>query len=48
VTQVEAASNTHRWLDFSHDPAAFRDTPSARAFAEMAGGDPDAPLGPAR
>jgi hypothetical protein len=36
------------WLDFSYDPAAFRDTPSARAIAELLGGDPDSPLVPAR
>jgi len=36
------------WLDFSYDPSAFRDTPSARAIAEVLGGDPDAPLVPAR
>ena len=36
------------WLDFSYDPAAFRDTPSARAISELLGGDPDAPLVPAR
>jgi hypothetical protein len=35
------------WLDFSYDPSALRDTPSARAFSEMLGGDPDAPLVPA-
>jgi hypothetical protein len=36
------------WLDFSYDPSAFRDTPSARAVSEVLGGDPDAPLVPAR
>jgi hypothetical protein len=36
------------WLDFSYDPTAFRDTPSARAASEVFGGDPDAPLVPAR
>jgi hypothetical protein len=36
------------WLDFSYDPSAFRDTPSGRAFAEMLGSDPAAPLVPAR
>ena len=36
------------WLDFSYDPSAFRDTPSARAVSELLGGDPDAPLVPAR
>jgi hypothetical protein len=36
------------WLDFSYDPSAFHDTPSARAVSEMLGGDPDAPLVPAR
>jgi hypothetical protein len=36
------------WLDFSYDPSAFRDTPSAQAVSEMLGGDPDAPLVPAR
>ena len=36
------------WLDFSYDSSEFRDTSSARAVAEMLGGDPDAPLVPAR
>jgi hypothetical protein len=36
------------WLDFSYDPSVFRDTPSARAISELLGGDPDAPLVPAR
>jgi hypothetical protein len=36
------------WLDFSYDPAALRDTPSARAVSELLGGDPEAPLVPAR
>jgi hypothetical protein len=36
------------WLDFSYDPSAFRDTPNARAVSELLGGDPDAPLVPAR
>jgi hypothetical protein len=36
------------WLDFSFDPDAFRDTPSALAVSELLGGDPDAPLVPAR
>ena len=36
------------WLDFSYDPSAFRETPSARAVSELLGGDPDAPLVPAR
>jgi hypothetical protein len=36
------------WLDFSFDPSAFRDTPSALAISEVLGGDPNAPLVPAR
>jgi hypothetical protein len=36
------------WLDFSYDPAGLRDTPSAGAVLELLGGDPDAPLVPAR
>jgi hypothetical protein len=36
------------WPDFSYDPFAFGDTPSGRAVTELLGGDPDAPLVPAR
>jgi hypothetical protein len=36
------------WLDFSYDPAALLDTPSSRAVMELLGGDPDAPIVPAR
>ena len=36
------------WLDFSYDPSVFRQTPSTRAVSELLGGDPDAPLVPAR
>jgi hypothetical protein len=36
------------WLDFSNDPTALDDTPSARAIAQLLGSDPDAPLIPAR
>jgi hypothetical protein len=36
------------WLDFSYDPTAFRDTPSARAVSVALGGDPDEPLVAAR
>jgi hypothetical protein len=36
------------WLDYVYDPTDLRDTPSARAIAQMLGGDPDAPLIPAR
>ena len=32
------------WRDFSYDPAAFRDTPSARAVSSVLGGDPDGGL----
>jgi hypothetical protein len=36
------------WLDFAYDPSALRDTRSARSVSEALGGDPDAPLIPAR
>jgi hypothetical protein len=36
------------WLDFSHDPATFRDTPSNQAIMELLGSDPKGLLVPAR
>jgi hypothetical protein len=36
------------WLDFAYDPESMRDTPSTRAIVQMLGGDPEAPLIPAR
>jgi hypothetical protein len=36
------------WLDFSYDPSALGETPSAQAVTELFGGDRDAPLVPAR
>jgi hypothetical protein len=40
--------NIPGWLDFSYDPSALSDTPSARAISAMLGGDSNVPLVPAR
>ncbi len=46
--ELGSAAKAPGWLDFAFDPEALKDTPSSRAFAQLLGGDPDAPLVSAR